>query len=67
MAIICKFFSFRHTSDTIVLYTSNHQRKLLYKGSAEQVSFALAGSFSVMLRHMTLDVAMLRLRAIFLA
>ena len=36
-------------------------------GNTEQVSFALAGSFSVMLRQMPLDVAMLRLRVIFLA
>jgi hypothetical protein len=40
---------------------------VLSSGNAEQVPFALAGSFFVMLRQMSLDVAMLRLRAIFLA
>ena len=37
--------------------------KPLFLGNAEQVPFALAGSFSVMLRQMSFDVAMLRLRA----
>jgi hypothetical protein len=38
-----------------------------HKGNAEQVPSAHAGSFSAMRRQMALDVALLRLRTIFLA